>query len=161
MTSSWLMFCNIIINLISCLYCDCHMITKLHLFFFTSPSLPLSFSLLDAFFPPGPLSISGFVAFPHTNTSILIQWLPPVLSYVPSPLLLQYTLYYTRNSGSDVNTRPTITGLTTSAGGTGSYVLSGLTVGTEYYLTMRAINRAGDGEMLDSVLIVSTYGSGK
>ena len=161
MTSSWLMFCNTIINLISCLYCDCHMITKLHLFFFTSPSLPLSFSLLDAFFPPGPLSISGFVAFPHTNTSILIQWLPPILSYVPSPLLLQYTLYYTRNSDSDVNTRPTITGLTTSAGGTGSYVLSGLTVGTEYYLTMRAINRAGDGEMLDSVLIVSTYGSGK
>ena len=40
MTSSWLMFCNTIINLISCLYCDCHMITKLYYHYTSSFLLP-------------------------------------------------------------------------------------------------------------------------
>ena len=123
---------------------------------FLSSSLPS-----DTFFVPDPLSRNGIVAFPYTNSSILIQWFQPQLSYVSSPLLLQYTLYYTRNRDTNIEDRPVEANLTTSSSGIGSYILSGLSIGTEYYLTMSATNRAGTGQVLDSVLIVSTFGSGQ
>uniref|UniRef100_A0A1X7U244 Fibronectin type-III domain-containing protein n=1 Tax=Amphimedon queenslandica TaxID=400682 RepID=A0A1X7U244_AMPQE len=104
-------------------------------------------SLEDTFFVPDPLSPNGIVAFPYTQSSILIQWFQPQVSYVSSPLLLRYTLYYTRNRDTDIGDRPVRTNLTTSPSGMGSYVLTGLDVGTEYYLTMSATNRAGTGQL--------------
>ena len=125
-------------------------------FFLSLPLLPS-----DTFFVPDPLSPNGIAAFPYTDSSILLQWFQPQVSYVSSPLLLQYTLYYTRNSDTDVEDRPVRTNLTTSPSGMGTYILTGLDVGTEYYLTMSVSNRAGTSDVLGSVLVVRTFGSGQ
>lgn len=83
-----------------------------------------------------------------------------MLSFVPSPLLLQYTLYYSTDSSDSISDSQSVTGLTTQSNGMGSYVLDKLAPRTVYFLRMRAINDAGEGAVLQSVVQSITFGIG-
>ena len=137
------------------------------------PLSPLSPSLL--FLPPSvpPLSlppsidnlvpgpITNIIALPDSITSLFIQWLPPKLSYVNNPLLLQYTLYYSTSIDINyTNTNLSKSGLTTGSDGMGTYTLTGLRIGIPYYLALRAENNAGLGAEPLSVTLSTTYGTG-
>ena len=131
------------------------------LHYYSINSVTLYFVYIDVRFVPGPMSPSGYIASANTNTTVLVQWVPPALSYVSNPLLLQYTIYYSTDVDIDFINGPNVTGLTSNSDGLGSYVLSDLQVGTIYYITMRASNFAGLGEIQTSVTTVTTFGNGK
>jgi hypothetical protein len=126
----------------------------------TSEKIILVGDLNQVLRPPGPLSPSGFIASPYTTTSILVQWVPPEKTYVINPLFLQYTIYYSTSVSIDYDNGPSIPDLTTPVNGSGSYIINNLQVGTTYYISIRASNRAGLGDTQESVAVTSTFGRG-
>ena len=101
--------------------------------------------------------MDNIVALPDTQTSLFIQWLVPEPSYAISPLLLQYTVYYSTDRGTIYNDGM-VSGLTTDASGLGMYILDNLDVGTQYYIAMRAENAAGMGDAPSSLILTETFG---
>ena len=119
--------------------------------------ISLSLHLVET---PLPGEVQAIVVLPNTKTSLFIQWQQPSRTYVVSPLLVTYTLYYSTVSSINYTTSPSVTGLKVEDNGIGTYVLEGLDVHSVYYLGMIAENQAGSGPEPKSVAISITYGNG-
>ena len=108
-------------------------------------------------------------ATPFNRTSILVAW-SPAPDFARDPLLLRYTLFYTDDAPesplntSTANSRPDLPPLlrngSVSRNGILEYVLSGLEIGTEYWLSVRTSYLELEGEESEVFAFSSTYGNG-
>ena len=107
-------------------------------------------------------------ATPLSRTSILVSWIASVFSR--DPLLLRYSIFYTSGVSldpTDYSTAqsvsdilPTLRNGSVSPQGIVEYVLSGLSVGTEYSISVRASFRDLNAPNSNYVALSSTYGQG-
>ena len=119
--------------------------------------------LCTSIFPPGanPPSSVSFIAVPENRTSLFFRWFRPEQLNVLHPFLLRYTLFYTTNTTADYDSDQSVSGLTTDANGVGTYFLTGLGVGVEYRVGIRAMSGSIVGAEPEYVVGVATYGLGK
>ena len=134
---------------------------------FNVPKLTLAFPCyLHYIVPPG--ADDTISAMPLNRNSILVTWLSPVFSR--DPLLLRYNLFYTSDGSLDPtnystaqsvpNILPTLRNGSVSPQGIVEYVLSGLQIGTEHSISVRASFQGLDAPNSFYVAKTSTYGQG-
>ncbi len=114
---------------------------------------------LDIVAPPTP--VNAFGAYAQTQTSLFLQWNEPDRTYVISPFLISYTLYYTTQPPLNYSASSTIANLRVGSDGKGTHILEGLQTGTVYYLGMRAENGMGISNEPAFTQLATTYGNGK
>ena len=109
---------------------------------------------------PGP--IDSLFGVSETQVSINISWIPPIFTNTSDPLLLRYVvLSHVSNTSNEMfsfdlametEVKPTANGDMLST------ILSGLDVGTQYAVALRAQSSAGAGSNSERYVLVSTYG---
>ena len=133
---------------------------------FSVPKLTFAYPNLSIV-PPG--ADDTILAWPLNRTSVLVNWLYPVFSR--DPLLLRYSLFYASGdpgldptnystAQSVSNILPTLRDGSVSQEGIIEYVLSGLDVGTEYSISVRASFRGLNAPNSFYVAKSSTFGQG-
>lgn len=114
---------------------------------------------IDVLAPPTPVNV--FASFAESQTSLFVQWNEPELSYVANPLLVSYTLYYSKERPLNYSNSNPVPDLRVGTNRMGTYLLTGLEPGTVYYMGMRAENEAGTSDEPMFTQIATTYGTGK
>ena len=142
--------------------------------FICNGSKSFNFSLRSTNYPPSstagiPGLVKTLVALPDSQSQIFISWLYPIDHNVLDPVLLRYEVHYSEGNifneakaTQRTNVLPVLLNGQLSVEGVVEATLTGLSPGTLYTLTLRAVGPTSlTGELDGDRALVSTFGTGE